>query len=92
MKPLRYVNDYGHEDHDDRKRATRAGRRVIQRDTLERVTEALDDDGSPEMGEFSPQDDDGSDVFGLFHDRVHRDPGRARPAPTVRRISSARKT
>lgn len=62
------------------------GRQDIQRDTREQIAEALDDDGSPEMGEFSPEDDDGSDVFGLFYDRIHRDPGRARPAPTVRSL------
>lgn len=26
----------------------------------------------------------GADAFGLLHDRIHRDPGRARAAPTVR--------
>lgn len=26
----------------------------------------------------------GPDAFGLFHDRIHRDPGRARAAPAVR--------
>lgn len=57
------------------------GRQDIQRDTRKQVDEALDDDGSPELG---AEDDDGSDVFGLLHDRIHRDPGRARPAPTVR--------